>query len=174
MSKKKIFALLAFIFSIILSVVFFVFQDFFIEAKSLGLLGIFIANAASAAAVFISAPAFITVFQGGGLYNPFLVGIVAAAGTAVGEIVSYIFGFSGRKLANHKLSKKIWFRVVEEIFEKHGTLVLFVLAIFPNPLFDVVGIMAGVFKYPLLKFFVVVFIGRAIRYILLAFVGSKF
>ena len=56
--KNKIFAGIIFFSSIILSIVFYVFKDFFKDATSVGLLGIFLINFVSSATFFVSAPAF--------------------------------------------------------------------------------------------------------------------
>lgn len=174
MKAQKLFALAVFILSLALSAAFFIFNDNFKEAASLGLFGIFIINFVSSASLFLSAPSFFTVIQGGNMYSPILVALVSSVGSAGGDLVGFLFGISGRRLVNHKIHKKIWFKVISGYFRKYGSIIIFLLAFLPNPFFDSIGIIAGVFAYSPLKFFVLVLLGRFIRFFLLAKAGSLF
>jgi membrane protein YqaA with SNARE-associated domain len=173
MKLQKSYAVIIFISSIVLSVVFFAYKDFFRSAISLGLLGLFIINLVSSAGFFVSGPAFLTIIAGGGLYPPILVAFVAALGACLGDMLGFAFGYSGRKLTKEKLDRHRAMRFLEKLFRRHGELVIFMLAIVPNPFFDAVGILAGIVNYPPVKFFVIMFIGRFLRYWLLAHVGSR-
>ena len=53
---------------------------------------------------------------------------------------------------------------------KKGAIVLFTLAVVPNPLFDVAGIAAGGIGYPIKRFLVVVGLGKIIRGVYIAFI----
>jgi membrane protein YqaA with SNARE-associated domain len=171
--KNKVFAVIVFIFSIVLSIVFFAYRDFFRGALSLGLLGLFIINLVSSAGFFVSGPAFLTIVAGGNLYSPILVAIVAALGACLGDMLGFAFGYSGRKLTKEKLGHHKLMRFLEKNFDRHGELIIFMLAVIPNPFFDAVGILAGVVNYPPIKFFGIMFVGRLLRYWLLAQVGSR-
>lgn len=171
--KNKIYAGSVFLLSILLSVAFFLFKDFFREASSLGLLGLFLVNFISSATFFVSAPAFFTIIAGGNLYSPILVAIVAALGACLGDMVGFLFGHSGRRLMKKKLDSHKVIRFLEKHFHRHGALIIFIIALIPNPFFDAVGILAGVVKYPPLKFFAIMLIGRFLRYWLLAQFGSS-
>lgn len=172
--KSKITAVIIFILSLALTIIFFVFRDYFEQTRSLGLLGLFIINAVSNASLFISAPAFLTVIAGGAIYPPVLVALIASFGSAVGDMVGFLLGLSGRHLINHKLNEKIWFKVINTYFHKYGGWIIFIIAFVPNPFFDSLGIIAGVFHYRPWKFFLLVFIGRFFRYLILAEAGSYF
>ena len=171
--KNKYYAITVFISSILLSTVFFVYRDFFKHALSLGLLGLFIVNFVSSAGFFVSGPAFLTIITGGNLYPPILVALVAAFGACLGDMLGYVFGHSGRRLTKKKLDRHKAVRFLEKNFHRHGGLIIFLLAIIPNPFFDAVGILAGVLNYPPLKFFTIMLIGRFLRYWLLAKFGSS-
>src|SRR3989344_2155549 len=168
MISRRIIVSFIFVLSIVLSVAFFIFRDFFAASKSLGLLGIFVINFVSNASFFVSTPAFLTVVAGGNLYPPVLVALVSSFGATLGETISFAFGASGRHLANHKLKNKKWFYILSIYFKKHGDIILFVFALVPNPLFDAVGLVAGIFGYNFFKYFLLVLAGRFIRYFLLA------
>ncbi len=172
MTNQKVLAVVMFFLSLALSVSFFVFKDFFREATSLGLLGLFIINFVSGASLFFPTPAFLTVIAGGNLYNPLIVAVISSLGATLGDMVGFVFGFSGRKIVNHKLSAKKWFIILEKHFKKHGGWITFILAVIPNPFFDALGILAGVLNYSPKRFFLIMFMGRLLRYALLAEFGA--
>lgn len=174
MRLQKIIMASIFLLSLASSITFFIYRDFFAGAKSLGLLGLFILNFISNASFFISAPTLFTVIAGGSIYPPFLVAIVSSLGAAGGDMIGFVMGISGRKLVIHKFHKKIWFKVLEDYFKKYGSIILFVFALIPNPFFDSVGIIAGAFAFSPLKYFLIVFLGRLIRFFLLALAGKSF
>lgn len=172
MNKEKVFAIAVFVLSIVLSIGFFVFQDFFKEAKTLGLLGLLVINFVSNASFFISAPAMLTVFAAGNLYSPILVAIFSSSGAAAGDLLSFAIGHSGRRIFNHKLNKHILFLAVEDFFKAHGGWVLFFFSLIPNPIFDSIGLLAGIMHYSPVKFFMIIFMGRLIRFFFVAKFGS--
>jgi len=171
--KNKVYAISIFLLSIILSIAFYVLKDYFKEASSLGLLGIFIVNFVSSATFFVSAPAFLTIITGGNLYSPVLVAVVASVGACLGDMLGFAFGHSGRKLTKKKLDKHKTVRFLEKHFHRHGALIIFLLAIIPNPFFDAIGILAGVVNYPPIRFFIIMLVGRFLRYWALAQFGAN-
>ncbi|MDP2638068.1 MAG: VTT domain-containing protein [Candidatus Levybacteria bacterium] len=171
--RNKTYAGIIFFSSIALSIAFFVFRDYFKEASSLGLFGLFLVNFVSSATFFISAPAFLTVIAGGNLYSPILVAVIAATGACLGDMIGFLFGHSGRKLTKKKLDKHRVVRFLEKYFNRHGALIIFLFAIIPNPFFDAIGILAGVLNYHPLRFFAIMFVGRIIRYWALAQFGAR-
>jgi membrane protein YqaA with SNARE-associated domain len=172
--NKKQFSVAVLILSFSLSIALFLFRDSFRDAVSLGLFGIFLINFVSGATFFISGPAFLTVIAGGSIYPPILVALVASLGASFGDMVSFFFGYSGRSLAVHKLRKKLWFMVAESIFKTYGSFIILFLAILPNPIFDAVGIFAGIFGMNYKRFFLLMFVGRFARFVVLALIGARF
>lgn len=172
MNKKNI-SLFLLILSLLFSFALFYFRDFFSGAEKLGLLGIFIINFISSATFFVSGPAFLTVIAGGSIYPPLLVAFIASLGASFGDMVSYVFGFSGRSFALSGLNKKLWFRITEDIFKKYENLIIFLFAIIPNPFFDAVGLLAGIMGMKYYKFFAIMLAGRFARFVILAFIGAK-
>ena len=53
--------------------------------------------------------------------------------------------------------------------ERRGTLVIFVVSLVPNPVFDVVGIAAGATRFPFLRFMLTVLAGKCLKGILVAY-----
>lgn len=171
--KSKLFAGLAFIFSILLSLSFLTYKDFFKEASSLGLLGLFLINFVSSAGFFISGPAFLTIISGGAIYSPLVVAIIAALGACLGDMVGYLLGHSGRRLTRQKLDRDPIIKFLDKQFHRHGALIIFLFAVIPNPLFDAIGILAGAVHYPPVRFFTIMLVGRLLRYWIFAQLGSK-
>lgn len=172
MKNTKLIALFVLLISIFLSASFFIFKNFFRHAMSLGLIGLFLINFASNATFFMPTPALIGVVSAGNLYPPLLVAIASSLGATAGDTINFLFGLSGRHLINHKLAKNKWFIFLEKKFKKHGNWLLFLFAFVPNPIFDIAGLIAGIFKFSLFRFFILVFVGRFIRYYILAKFGS--
>ena len=147
------------------------FQDKLSQFRSLGLLGIFLANVLGSATLFLPAPAIVTVIAGGIVYPPILVGLVGAMGATIGDMVGYVVGFSGEKVF---LKKDYGFYTTfTHIMKRFGGIVIFIFAFFPNPLFDAIGITSGVLGYSVTKFFLWTFLGRLVRNLLLAYFGTR-
>lgn len=91
--------------------------------------------------------------------NPLAIGVISASAEALGEMTGYMAGLSGRSL----LERNKYFPKMHSMLLRRGGIILFLGAIVPNPLFDVIGIAAGSIGYPIKKFLVVVFFAKAIK-----------
>lgn len=139
------------------------------EFRSLGLLGVFLLNLIGSATIFFPTPAFISVGLSVVHTNPLIVAFIAASGGALGETTTFLFGLTSREAFNlekHKSLKKF----KKNVFDKWGGLVIFFFAFLPNPLFDGIGMIAGISKYPIKRFLVFTFLGRFMRYLLIGYV----
>lgn len=101
--------------------------------------------------------------------------LMATIGALSGAYVSYSLGRKGGKEA---LEKRISHKRAEKIyreFEKHGFWSLFIPALLPPPMpYTPFLLAAGALRYPRQSFFFIVGVARAIRYSLLAYVGSSY
>lgn len=103
------------------------------------------------------------------LPQPVLVGIIVAAGSAVGELTGYSTGVGGRSvIGNSRIG-----RILVSLMRRHGTLTVFCVAAVPNPFIDVGGIAAGVAGMTMRRFMTVMFIGKCINYITIAYIASS-
>lgn len=91
--------------------------------------------------------------------NPLIIGVVSASAEALGEMTGYMAGLSGRSL----LERNKYYPKFHSLLQRRGGIILFVGAMIPNPLFDVLGIAAGSIGYPIKKFLTVVFVAKAIK-----------
>ena len=100
---------------------------------------------------------------------------MATVGGIVGGYVTYGLGFkSGEKALEKRVSKKKAERIYN-LFKRYGFWSLFVPALLPPPVpFSPFLIVAGAMKYPKRNFFIAVGLARAIRYGLLAWLGSMY
>ena len=166
---KRNYLILFFVSISLISLSFF-FRDELMRFTSFGLFGIFLINLISSITLFLPAPGIATVVAGGFLYNPLIVALVAALGSAVGDFVAYILGRSGKEVFLKKNS--FWYSIFKETFHKYGAIFIILFSIIPNPIFDAIGLVAGLFSYSPTRFFIYVFIGRFLRNLFLAGVGN--
>ncbi len=138
-------------------------------AGTWGYIGIFLVNFIGAATVIFPVPAFLVVFLFGAILNPWLVGISAALGAALGELTGYAVGLGGKKVIEKKHGK--WLKKANEWMVKYRAFLIIVLfAATPLP-DDVLGIFCGAIKYDLKKFLLASFTGKLIMNLSLAFGG---
>jgi len=145
-------------------------KDIFAPFRALGLASLFFINFLSSATIFLPTPGIVSVAVGGNLYNPLAVALLAAVGSALGEGVGFLFGYSSKEIFNHK-RHHLFFHLTRFIFEKYAKFIIPLVAFIPNPLVDGLGIFAGMAAYPPRKFLLLVFIGRFTRNLLIAYAG---
>ena len=136
--------------------------------STLGYLGVFIISLMGAATVFIPVPSWALALSMGRILNPYLVGIAAGIGAGLGEITGYVAGQG----ASHLIHKNKNFKKYKDWIRKNDMLAIGILAFIPNPLFDVAGLAAGSIGINVWRFIIACIIGRALRYILLAYIGK--
>jgi len=169
-NKEKVIKYFFIFLSILISGVIIYFRNDLARLSNFGYLGIFLINLLGSATIVIPAPSLVATFIGGSIYNPLLVGIVSGVGASIGELTGYLAGYGGSAIiTNHKHFKKI-----EKWMGKNGFATIFILALIPNPIFDLSGIFAGATGYPFKKYFTAVLIGKTLRFIGISFLGSSF
>lgn len=166
--KNKYKKIIGLILTVFLSAVIFIFRDKLVNFESYGYLGIFVISVLGNATIILPVPVILTAFLGGGIFNPFLVGLVSALGATIGELTGYLAGYSGRAIINkeEKLVK------VEGWMKKYGLWTIFILAVIPNPLFDLAGMVSGAGKIPIWKFLIVTLLGKTIKFLAIALIGA--
>jgi membrane protein YqaA with SNARE-associated domain len=138
-------------------------------AAAWGYPGIFLINLIGAATIIFPVPAFIVVFTFGAILNPWLVGVSAALGAALGELTGYGVGLAGKKALDRKYD--YWLKKANKWMEKYKAFtVIVIFAATPLP-DDVVGVFCGAIKYDVKKFFLASLIGKLIMNISLALGG---
>ncbi len=144
-------------------------QEFFLQLSNLGYIGIFLISLIGSSTIIFPLPAATFVFLAAPVLNPLILGIVAGIGAALGELVGYVFGRAGRKIGQKKFEKEL--DKARKMFERYGGfLALIIFAATPLP-DDVAGIVAGLLKYDVKRFFIAVSIGKIIFHLVLAYGG---
>lgn len=166
--KNKYKKIIGLILTVFLSVVIFLFRDKLVNFESYGYLGIFVISVLGNATIILPVPVILTAFLGGGIFNPFLVGLISSFGATIGELTGYIAGRSGRVIIKDNAK----FEKIEKWMARYGLWTIFVLAIIPNPAFDLAGIVSGATKISVWKYFLVTWAGKFIKFLTFAYLGS--
>ena len=127
--------------------------------------GIALASLIASAGLVIPVPAVGAVCAGGVFLNPLFVGLIAGSCETVGELTGYFLGYTGREVVTRSRLYRRW----EPWIQRRGWLPLFGLSLVPNPIFDIVGIAAGALHYPLWRFLPVVWVGKTLKFLTLAY-----
>jgi membrane protein YqaA with SNARE-associated domain len=140
------------------------------QLMALGYPGLFILTFLSNASILIPVPGWIAVSVMASLLNPVLVSLIAAVAAALGEFSGYLVGFSGQTVAE----RSKWYDRLEYYMKRWGGYTVMMLGIIPLPLIDIGGIIAGVLKMHPVKFFAWCFVGKFIKFFVLAIAGDWF
>jgi membrane protein YqaA with SNARE-associated domain len=130
-----------------------------------GLLGLFAFSALSSATLFLPVPGMALTVLAATVADPWLVGIAAGSGQAIGELTGYLAGATGTAVVSERLAASrtaTWMR-------RYGAGTIFVLAAVPNPIFDMAGLLAGAVRMPLVRYLGAAGAGKIIRNTMLAF-----
>ena len=139
-----------------------------LNAENAGYSGLWIINfiAAGLIVVPISGPAAVCVAAAPDFgLNPLSIGFISASAEALGELTGYILGLSGRSF----FERNRFYPRVHGWVTKRGGIILFLGAVIPNPLFDVIGVAAGSIGYPIKRFVVIVFVAKSIKSVSIAY-----
>jgi membrane protein YqaA with SNARE-associated domain len=138
------------------------------ELEKFGYLGVFVISIILNATLILPAGNFIIIaVLGGALPSATLVGLIGGLGAAIGEITGYAAGYSGREI----IARRALYKRLERWVKRWGSLIIFLLSAAPI-FFDIVGLVAGVLRFPFWKFFVATWLGRTILYTVIAWAGA--
>lgn len=124
-----------------------------------GLLVLFGLAALSTATLILPAPGLALTAIAGAAGDPILVGVVAGLGQAVGELTGYAAGRSGRSL----LPESAMAARLEAWLMRRAMIVIFVLALVPNPFFDLAGVAAGAVRIPVVRYLAAAASGKILK-----------
>lgn len=145
------------------------FQALFSQLTTLGYFGIFLISLIGSSTIIFPLPVAALIFGAATVLNPLILGVTAGAGAALGELVGYAFGRGGRVLGEKKFEKEL--ERARRMFKQYGgffALVIFAATPLPD---DIVGIVAGLLKYEIKKFFIAVLIGKIVFHLILSYAG---
>src|SRR4030042_3766058 len=169
--EKKNPALRFFLLIIVLaiSIILFTYRNEVQKIASFGYGGIFIRSLLTNATLILPLPGVVFTSAMGAVFNPFWVAIAAGTGAALGETTGYLAGFSGQII----IDRKEWYETLTKWMRKYGNLTVMVMAIIPNPFFDLAGMAAGMLKIPFFRFLFWCSLGKIIKMLLFAYTGAS-
>jgi len=143
------------------------FRDRLQELEQYGYAAVFLVGLVSNATLILPVPGLVVSSVMGGVFNPWIVGLVGGVGQALGELTGYMVGYSGQRLVDGNPT----YDRLTHWMQRYGALTIFVLAIIPNPVFDLGGMAAGTLRFPLWKFLVSCAAGKVIKNVIFALAG---
>jgi uncharacterized membrane protein YdjX (TVP38/TMEM64 family) len=143
------------------------FRDRIQELEQYGYAAVFLVGLVSNATLILPVPGLAVSSVMGGVLNPWVVGIVGGVSQALGELTGYMAGYSGQTWVDEN---RTYDRLARWI-QRYGVPVIFVLAVIPNPVFDVGGMIAGALRLPVWQFLASCTAGKVIKNILFALAG---
>ncbi len=102
----------------------------------------------------------ILLYSSTGLSGPIIVGLFGGIGAVIGETTGYIAGYSGREI----VARGKMYGRVEGWVRRWGATAIILFSLVPF-VFDLVGIAAGILRFPFWKFILFCGLGRTILYI---------
>jgi uncharacterized membrane protein YdjX (TVP38/TMEM64 family) len=154
-----------------LTVLIYLYRDRVAQFASYGYLGLFVVSVVGNATILLPVPSLAATFVAGRILNPWLVGLVSAAGMAIGELSGYLAGYGGTAIVETKDRER--YEKLEVWMRRHGFLTIFVLGAIPNPIFDLAGVAAGMLHFPLWYFLLACFLGKLVKAVVFAFAGAQ-
>ena len=143
------------------------FRDRVQELQHYGYTAVFLVGLVSNATIVLPVPGLAVSSVMGGVLNPWIVGIVGGIGQSLGELTGYLAGYSGQTWIDENPT----YNRLTRWMRRNGMLTVFVMAVIPNPVFDVGGMAAGALRFPVSRFLVACAAGKVIKNIVFALAG---
>ncbi len=151
------------------TVVLFIYRDHVEKFGILGYPGIFLVSLLSNASIILPVPGVILTSAMGSVFNPIGVAVSSGTGATLGEISGYLLWFSGQGV----IENRVWYDRICAWMKKYGDITVFLLAVIPNPLFDIAGMVAGALKMPVWRFLIWTWLGKMIKMAAFAYGGAS-
>lgn len=161
--RKVLSVLLGIIFAIMMSAPYILYKEQIQQMALVGYLSVEIACAISNVSILLPSSSTLIVVAAASSLNPMLCVLAGGLGTALGEQSSYICGRIGRKGFDDNGNRE---KKVLKWMKKHDALTVFVFAFLPLPIFDIVGIAAGVLRMNWIKYMVSAVLGKTMKFFL--------
>jgi uncharacterized membrane protein YdjX (TVP38/TMEM64 family) len=166
--KNRALRILVFLFIIASTFFLLLHREEITKFYALGYPGIFIISVLSNATLIFPIPGVLFTSAMGAVFNPFWVAMIAGSGAAIGELTGYLAGYSGQTV----IERYDWYKKSREWVVKYGDWAVLVLALIPNPVFDLTGFAAGALKMPVWRFFFWCWIGKIVKMLFFSFGGA--
>ncbi len=147
---------------------FYLFRDQIVGLGDWGYLGAFIINGLSSATIILPAPGGVVIAIMAQDFNPFLIGIAAGLGGAIGGSTAYFAG----AINTGKGRQSRLFRRFERLMRRFGGGIIFTFALIPVLPGDLASLIAGSVRYPLRKYFLYNGVASVIKMTVIAYIGA--
>jgi membrane protein YqaA with SNARE-associated domain len=131
--------------------------------------GIFLVSFFSNATIIFPIPGVVFTSAMGAVFNPYWVAVASGLGAALGEMTGYLAGYSGQVI----LKNRDWYDRLTKLMRKYGDLTVLIMALVPNPVFDLAGMAAGMLKMPVARFLIWCSIGKILKMLFFAQTGAS-
>ena len=158
---------LALFFVLAITIGIFLFRERITMLGNYGYLGAFLISLICNATIILPVPGLLILLALGSTLNPVAIGLAGGIGAALGELSSYLAGYSGRV----GIESQRLYPQVESWMRRNGSVTIFIFTLLPFFPFDLAGIAAGALRFPLWKFFLICWSGRTLAYILVISLG---
>ncbi|MBN2470313.1 MAG: VTT domain-containing protein [Anaerolineae bacterium] len=138
------------------------------QLQALGYAGAFLIMLLGNATIVLPMPGLIFVIAMGSTLNPWLLGLAAGPGAALGELTGYLAGHGGVT----PVEDTAFYRRFYRSMDRFGPLVIFILSMIPNPFFDIAGMLAGASHMPWWQFLLSATLGKTVQATALAWAGA--
>ena len=128
---------------------------------ALGYLGVIALCAISNGSLFLPTSSTLIVLTAATVLNPFLCILAGGAGTAAGEQVSYLCGRIGLSWVERDAEKES--RVMTWL-NRNNVLTVFLFALLPLPIFDIVGLAAGATRMNWFRYALAAVAGKTLKF----------
>ena len=166
--KKTSLDILTILLVIVITVCLFIFRAKVSELGNYGYLGAFLISLVANATIILPMPGLLILIGLGASFNPILVAVFGGIGGSLGEMTGYLLGRSGRGIT----SNNKWYTRAENWMKRRGFLAVFCFALLPFLPMDIVGLIAGVLRYPVWKFLIACTLGKTLLYVIMIQTGA--
>lgn len=140
------------------------------EFAPLAYLVVFVVTLLSSATILFPAPGVAIIMVVAAKWNPAIVALVASVGGTIGELTGYYAGHVGRRIIVTEYRKR--YEQAVSWMDRYGFWAIFLFALVPVFIFDLVGLAAGALRLPVWKFLLACWGGRIPRSLIEAYVGA--
>lgn len=143
--------------------------------KPLGIWGVFVGAVLDGAAIGLPVDLVVGAYVAGNHRRWLIYILMAAAGSAIGSLVIYAIGYTGGEELLRKRVSPARFEKLHNAFEKHPFWSLMFPAMLPPPTpFKAFVLAAAVAEMSISHFVLAIFLGRLVRFVILALFVIKF
>lgn len=160
---KIVSIVLGIVIGILFALPYFLFREKIQSMSTVGYIGLFISCLISNISILLPTSSTIIIVAAALTLNPWICIIVGGLGTAFGEQASYICGLVGYLGFDNDNSKKK--QVAIKWFDKNPFLAVFLFAFIPLPVFDIIGIIAGIKKMKWWKYTLAAALGKILKFL---------